>query len=50
LTALVVAGLLFAVSGCHEKKNDSHQRPGREQMVADAGAAEPAHPVYPPAQ
>jgi hypothetical protein len=46
LTALVVAGLLFAVAGCHEKKNDS-TTPGN---MGDAGAAEPAHPVYPPAQ
>ena len=46
LTALVVAGLLFAVSGCHEKKNDS-TTPG--STMGDAGA-EPAKPIYPPAQ
>jgi len=46
LTALVVAGLLFAAVGCHEKKNDSTMPGG---TMGDAGA-EPAHPAYPPAQ
>ena len=44
LTAHVVAGLLFAVAGC--QKNDS-TTPGN---MGDAGAAQPAHPAYPPAQ
>ena len=46
LTALAVIGRLFAAVGCHEKKNDS-TTPG---AMGDAGAAEPAHPNYPPAQ
>ena len=46
LLAFVVAGLLFGVAGCHEKKNE-RTTPG--STMGDAGA-EPAHPVYPPAQ
>ncbi|MGZ3426285.1 MAG: hypothetical protein ACXVCV_06525 [Polyangia bacterium] len=46
LTALFVAGLLFAAAGCHEKKDST--TPG--STMGDAGAPEAAHPVYPPAQ
>ena len=49
LFALIAAGLLFSVAGCHEKK-DSSTTPGSTMGDAGAASTAPASPQYPPAQ